>query len=309
MDEQENNLPQAEDTSTNTISSDLTPKPDKTISDQEVDDLLAELDDEATETTTEVPTDSSFDTEMPLDTDSEIGLKDPDLSSFDPDEDLTNTELPDEDTPVDTPVPEDIPAPPQPDSSGTGTSNKKNIIILTAITAILLLILGGAIWWFFLRDSSQTTPTPTPTPSIAVNPTDEPTAQTHLECRFGLCVEVPGAGNNFCSSSFDCEQGGAQLTATPTSGAPTPGPTGASTPTAAPTTEPTSAPTATGTLAPTKVPTATSTPTPTSAESSTVTPTPLAASLPESGTVETTLFVTFLSILFMATGIVAYRKR
>ena len=172
--------------------------------------------------------------------------------------------------------------------------------ILLVITGLLLLALGGAVWFFFLRGDNETaTPTPTPTASQAITPTKGASAgnasgETHLECRFGLCVEVPGPGVNACSSSFDCSSTGS-TSPTPTQVA--------SAATVAPSATPTK--TAVGAPVATTAPTGTRTPTPTR----TVTPTPLATQLPESGTTETTMIFLFLIIALLGSGItLAYRK-
>ncbi|PIZ48294.1 hypothetical protein COY32_00185 [candidate division WWE3 bacterium CG_4_10_14_0_2_um_filter_41_14] len=285
------------------------------VSDEDVETLLSDLD-----------TEFSTEQQDPSNAQDAVGeeVADADtVSGFDPNSELSAATNIDKTTSVEPQLEEEIPTPqpntddevptPTPASpENKNDNNKRNIIALVVITGILLIILAVTVWWFFLRDgSSSTTPTPTPTPSIqAVNPTATPGTQTHLECRFGLCVEVPGAGENVCSSSFDCEQNGSQLTPTPTTGEATPLVTVLPTATAVPTvTTTTITPTAQTTVQPTVTPTRAVTTTPQTTSTTTATPTPLASQLPESGTVSTTIFVSLLSLLFMSAGFVALRKQ
>ena len=186
------------------------------------------------------------------------------------------------------------------------------MIILIVITLVLFAALVGSIWFFFLREPEGTEPTPTPaeipTPIVSPEVTD-----THLECRFGLCVEVPGVGEDLCASSFDCEQpdtspSPADTSPTPADGTPTPAdgtPTPTSTsptpeePSPTPDEETTPTPTSGMKASPTPVP-PTATPTPTRVP--TPTPTPLTETLPESGTTELTLIFGAVFLALIGTG-------
>ncbi len=204
----------------------------------------------------------------------------------------------------------DLEAPTPPDDTplqanvgGTpGGHGSNRLPLLLGLTGVLLVILIGAVWFFFLRS----TPTPSeplppegpppgeegpPPATTEVPDVTEAPADTHLECRFGLCVEVPGPGDNLCSSSFDCEQATSPTT-TPT------------------TTESTPTPTAIGGPESTPTPTLTPTPTPTPSPQLTAspTPTPLASELPESGTTEVTLLFTLLALASLSTGWVVIRR-
>ncbi|MCA9391647.1 hypothetical protein KC614_00390, partial [candidate division WWE3 bacterium] len=75
-----------------------------------------------------------------------------------------------------------------------GQNNNVKIIVLVLLTIVLLGVLAGTIWYFFLRDTGGEGPSTTPTPTQIPQPTSS--QDTHLECRFGLCVEVPGPGDN-----------------------------------------------------------------------------------------------------------------
>jgi len=155
------------------------------------------------------------------------------------------------------------------------------------------------------------------TTTIPGQPTIVP-GSMHLECRFGLCVEIPGEGADTCSTSFDCEQAPLVPTDTPiptiTSGTTSPtvaAPTNSISPTVKPTTlTPTITvlPTVTGIISPTIQPTSNPTPTVTIKPSSTPSPTPLTDSLPISGTTDTTVLVGFFFILLVGAGIVVLRK-
>lgn len=183
--------------------------------------------------------------------------------------------------------------------------SSNRIRFLLGITGVLILILIGTIWYFFLRPTREVTPpatptsTPTPLSIAATSPT--PSSKTHLECKFGLCVEVPGAGEDLCSSSFDCEQASiptSQPSPTPATESPTPSPT---TTLGGPETTPEVTTTPTPTVTPTpSPPILTNTPTPS--------PTPLADQLPESGTTELTFFTTILSSLILGSGWYLLRK-
>lgn len=190
---------------------------------------------------------------------------------------------------------------------GGSAGGNRRTLILIGLAAVLLITLIGAAWFFFLRPTTSTSKPPTNDEPIppADAPLTSPTpiaTETHLECRFGLCVEVPGAGDNLCSSSFDCEQaattptpaltGTINTTTTPNPTTPTPT-TGVGAPlaTATPTVAPTSAPTPT--LAPTSIPT--------------TTPTPLVSQLPESGTTENTIMFALLTLGLIGMGIVLSR--
>jgi len=196
------------------------------------------------------------------------------------------------------------------DGDGGKKEGRGRIIALVLIVILLLVALIGVYWWFFLRDGVGTTsPTPTPTPTVAMDATPTPagditSGESHLECRFGLCVEVPGPGANVCSSSFDCE---ADSTLTPTVTPETPEPTtveptvtpeGDTSPT--PTTTNIGTPDPTNTPTPTRVPTPTYTPTPTA--------TPLLTELPESGTTSTTLLILLSLIVAGGLGFFLMRK-
>lgn len=203
-------------------------------------------------------------------------------------------------------------------AGGSGGSGGRLRFLLLS-TGLLFVALAGAVWFFFIRDTDQpggiaNQPTATPRPQSQTTPSASPTpsgsqGETHLECRFGLCVEVPGPGQNFCSSSFDCEEG--SITPTPTAAdspedGGTPSPTSSQstpTPTAA-----LGAPQATSTPAPTMTPRPTATPRIT-ASASTPTPTPLATQLPESGAMESTLLLGSLSFLMMGYGAYVVRRK
>lgn len=226
----------------------------------------------------------------------------------------------DEDVMQEFSTPEDngvTPLDPSPLSPPEKPSGKHTAIIpLVIITLLLFALLLGSIWFFFLRGDGEG-PQPTPTPSRT--PTAIPTqgsTDTHLECRFGLCVEVPGAGEDKCSSSFDCEQATLSPTVPPIttpSIAPTVAPTSvtpaatitATPPTATPTT---TAPTGiTPTTNPTTLPSAPPTLRPTTPP--TPSPTPIAGSLPDSGTAEMTLLFSGLFVLALGAGFVLLRKQ
>lgn len=200
-------------------------------------------------------------------------------------------------------------SPPEPDMPEdpliSPKSGNRRIGILLGITVFLLLALGGTVWYFFLRPqptapSARPTPTPTRTAIAVTSPTPATQSETHLECRFGLCVEVPGPGEDLCQSSFDCEQ----EAVTPS------GPTQAPTATAAPepTQEATAIPTQTDvgapepTNTPTPSPTTTPSPVPTTIPTSTLTPTPIVSQLPDSGTASTTFAFTLLTLLTLGAG-------
>ena len=179
------------------------------------------------------------------------------------------------------------------------------IIPLVIITILLFALLLGSIWFFFLRGEDEG-PQPTPTPGRT--PTAIPTqgtTDTHLECRFGLCVEVPGTGEDICSSSFDCEQATLSPTTAPIT-----------TPSTAPTTAPlTATPTAaapTGTISPTPAvrPSTSPTTNPTTQPTTlpTPSPTPIANTLPDSGTTEMTLLFSGLFLLALGAGFALLRK-
>ncbi len=218
--------------------------------------------------------------------------------------------------PLDTSVEDSSLTPPK---NGNGANPK--LFILIGITALLFIILIGAIWFFFLRDKG-TTPTPTPTPTATIKPTTIPGQPTsapgsmHLECRFGLCVEIPGEGADTCATSFDCEQAPLVPTDTPIptitsgSGIPTVAvPTNSVSPTVKPTTLTptiTTKPTITTTISPTIQPT--TIPTVTMKPSNTPSPTPLTDSLPISGTTNTTIMIGFFFILLVGAGVVVLRK-
>lgn len=189
-----------------------------------------------------------------------------------------------------------------------GSGNNKKIFALLALTILLLGVLAVTVWYFFLRDNGTSGPSATPTPTSIPQPTTA--SDTHLECRFGLCVEVPGPGDNLCASSFDCEQATITPSVGPTSN-PTTIPVASGTPAEASPTPPaiaTATPEPTTAL-PTVVPTVAPTSTPTPTTISTPTPTPLADSLPTSGTSDNTLMLAFLLAASTASGFLLLRKK
>ncbi len=201
----------------------------------------------------------------------------------------------------------DSPLAPPPSHPG----GSKKMIALIAITLVLFVVLLASIWYFFLRNTGKPQgPEPTPTIQQQITPQE---TETHLECRFGLCVETPNVdgedNSNQCSSSFDCEQAPSEPTATPTPGesiSPTAGATIIPNPSGSPQVSNTPVPTMTTT--PTPSPALTSTPTPTNIP--TPTPTPLTSTLPESGSTETTVMLfSLMSIFLIGGGYLAFAKK